>query len=124
MSDFKKNPTDFSAVCARDNGECTVARENILFLDDGEESAAVGHLQLKCSNVVITPDPANPEQAVLYHTSCQRMTDVVEQIFQSALQKPAGLPQHSDEMSLGEVHRRSVDIPYDECKVKVGEFSF
>ena len=124
MSDFKKNPTEFSAACARENGECTVERENIFFLDDGEEAMAVARLQLKCGNVVIMPDPANPEQALLYHTSCQRMTDVVEQIFQSALQAPAGLPQQSTEMSLGEVHRRSVGIPYGECKVKVEEFSF
>lgn len=124
MSDFKKNPTDFSAMCARSGGECTVERENILFLDDGEETAAVAHLQLKCGNVVITPDPSNPKQAVLYHTSCQRMTDVVEQIFQSDLQEPESLPQQAVEMSLGEVHRHSVGIPYDECKVKVAEFSF
>lgn len=124
MSDFKTNPTDFSAVCAREGGECTVERENILFLDDGDEPAAMAHLQLKCGNVVITPDPASPEQAVLYHTSCLRMTDVVEQIFQSDLRAPASVPQQQAEMTLGEVHRRSIGIPYGECKVKVEEFSF
>lgn len=124
MSEFKKNPTDFSALCACLDGECTVARENILFLDDGKESAAVTQLQLKCGNVVIMPDPANPKRSLLYLTSCQRMADVIEQIFQSDLQAATGLPQQSEEMSLGEVQRRSVGIPYAECKAKVGAFSF
>lgn len=124
MSSFQKNPTDFSAVCEREGGECTVERENVLFLDDGAESTAVASLQMKCGYVVITPDPSNPDRSLLYHTSCQRMTDVVQQIFQSNLQAPAGLPQQRTEMTLGEVHRRQIGIPYAECKVKVEEFSF
>ena len=124
MSTFDKNPTDFSAVCAREGGECTVERDNILFLDDGVESLAVTHLQLKCGNVIITPDPDNPEQALLYHTSCRRMADVVRQIFQTGLQAPESLAQGMSDMSLGEVQRHCVELPYDECKVKVEEFSF
>ena len=124
MSDFQKNPTDFSAECARENGQCTVERKNILFLDDGEEAAALSHLQMKCGFVVITPDPSNSDQALLYHTSCQRMTDVVEQIFDATLQAPESLPQKTAEMTMGEVHRRSVDIPYDSCKARVEEFNF
>lgn len=124
MSNFQTNPTEFSAECSREGGQCTVERENILFLDDGVESTVISHLQMKCGHVVITPDPSNPEQALLYHTSCQRMTDVVQQIFQAALRAPASLPQQSAEMTLGEIHRRSVGIPFDECKVKVDGFSF
>ena len=59
MSEFITNPIDFSAECARDNGQCVVVRQNILFLDDGEEPAAIAHLQMKCGHVVIIPDTSN-----------------------------------------------------------------
>jgi hypothetical protein len=35
---------------------------------------------------VIIPDMSCEGQALLYHTSCQRMTDVVTQIFQNCLE--------------------------------------
>jgi hypothetical protein len=124
MSHFVTNPVDFSAECLRENGQCVVVRENILFLDDGKEPAAIAHLQMKCGYVAIIPDTSNEGQALLFHTSCQRMTDVVRQIFQDSLEAPATLPQHDSEMTVGELHRRRVTLPYDECKIKVEEFSF
>ncbi len=124
MSQFVKNPADFSAACRLDDGECMVVREDILFLDDGDELAAVDRLQWKCGYVVIIPDMSAKGKALLYHTSCQRMTDVVEQIFQDRLEAPVSLPQHAPEMSLGELHRRCVTISYDECRVMVEGFGF
>lgn len=124
MSDYVTNPVDFSAECARESGQCVVVRENFFFFDDVNELAAVSHLQMNCGHVVIVPDPSNTEQALLYHTSCQRMTDVVKQIFQAALEAPVSLPQHDSEMTLGEIHRRYVAIPYDACKAKVERFGF
>jgi hypothetical protein len=124
MSQFVKNPTDFSAECLRENGQCTVVRENVLFLDNGDELVAIDRLQWRCGYVVIIPDMSYKGKALLYHTSCQRMTDVVNQIFQDCLEAPVSLPQHHSEMSLGELHRRCVSIPYDECKVRVEGFGF
>lgn len=124
MSRFVTNPTGFSADCAREQGECTVERENIVFLDDGEEPAAIARLQERCGRVVIIPDATSRGQAFLYHTSCQRMTDVVRQIFEDALESPASLPQHYSEMTVGELHRRRLNIPYDDCKRKVDGFGF
>jgi len=124
MSCFVSNPVDFSAECAREHGQCVVVRENFLFLDDGRESAAIARLQEKCAHVVIIPDASNKRQALLYHNSCQRMTDVVSQIFQDSLEAPTSLPQHFSEMTVGELHRRCVTIPYDDCKVAVEGFSF
>ena len=124
MSQFVENSTDFSADCLRQNGRCAVVRENVLFLDDGNELAAVDHLQWKCGYVVIIPDMSYKGKALLYHTSCQRMTDVVEQIFQDCLEAPVSLPQHASEMTLGELHRRCVTISYDDCRVRVEEFDF
>ena len=123
MNQFVQNSTEFSAECRWQNGLCTVVRENIVFLNDGQEISAVDHLQWKCGHVVIIPDTSNKGQALLYHTSCQRMTDVVSQIFQNSLEAPASLPQHYSEMTVGELHRRCVTIPYDDCKAKVEGFS-
>ena len=124
MSQFAENYTDFSAECLRQDGQCTVDRENVLFLDDGNELAAVDRLQWKCGSVVIIPDMSSEGKALLYHTSCQRMTDVVKQIFQDCLEAPVRLPQRPSEMSLGEMHRRCVTISYDECRVRVEGFGF
>ncbi len=124
MSQFVENPTDFSVACLRRNGRCRVARENILFLDDGNEFAAVDHLQVKCEHVVIIPDRSHSGMALLYHTSCQRMTDVLEQIFQDCLEAPVSFPQRASEMTLGEMHRRCVTISYDDCRVRVEGFGF
>jgi hypothetical protein len=124
MSHFTVNPTDFSAECLRQNGQCTVIRENFLFLDDGNELAAVDSLIRKCGSVVIIPDTSYKGKALLYHTSCQRMTDVVKQIFQDCLEAPVSLPQHASEMTLGELHRQCVTISYDDCRAKVEGFGF
>ena len=124
MSPFVANPVDFSADCARENGQCVVVREQFLFLDDGKEQAAIAHLQTKCGHVVIIPDASDKGRALLYHTGCGRMTDVVNQIFQDDLEAPASLPQYASEMTVGELHRRCVTIPYDDCKAKVEGFSF
>lgn len=101
-----------------------IDRENILFLDDGKEHAAIAHLQMKCEHVVIIRDTLDKEQALLYHTSCQLMIDVVNQVFQDYLEAPVSLSQHFSEMTVGELHRRCVAISYDDCKVKVEGFSF
>lgn len=124
MSPFAENSTDFAAECARRNGRCKVARDNFLLLDDGKELAAVDQLQNKCGYVVIIPDDAYQGKAWLYHTSCQRMTDVVGQIFSDCLEAPVSLPQAASEMSLGEMHRRRVTIAYDACKARIDEFGF
>ncbi len=124
MSRFVENPTDFAADCVRQNGQCAVVRENFLFLEDGNESAAVNQLQRKCGHVVIIPDASAKGRALLYHTSCQRMTDAVSQIFQGHLSAPASLPHASSEMSMGELYRRRVAISYDHCRAKVEGFGF
>ena len=124
MSQFVENPTDFSAECRLQNGRCMVVRENIIFLDDGNQLAAVDHLQWKCGYVVIIPDVSYKGKALLYHTSCQRMTDVVKQIFQDCLEAPVSFPQRASEMTLGEMHRRCVTISYDDCRVRVEGFGF
>ncbi len=124
MSQLVENPTDFAAECLRQNGRCMVVRENILFLDDGKELAAVDHLQWKCGYVVILPDMSYEGKALLYHTSCQRMTDVIKQIFQDCLEAPESLPQRASEMTIGELHRRCVTISYDDCRARVEGFDF
>jgi hypothetical protein len=122
MSKFVENPTDFAADCVRRNGQCAVVRENFLFLDDGNEFAAVNQLQRKCGHVVIIPDTAGKGHAWLYHTSCQRMTDVVGQIFRDHLGAPASLRHAAPEMTIGELYRRRVTISYDHCRAKVAGF--
>jgi hypothetical protein len=124
MSQFVENPTDFSAECQRQNGRCAVVRENVIFLDSGTELDAVDRLQWKCGYVVIIPDMSYEGKALLYHTSCQRMTDVVQQIFRDCLEAPVSLPQHASEMSLGELQRRSVTLSYDDCRARVDGFGF
>lgn len=122
MSQFVENAVDFACDCARQGGRCVVARENFLFLDDGKELSAVDYLQRKCGHVVIIPDQSYKGNALLFHTSCQRMTDVVNRIFPDCLEEPVRLPQATPEMSVGELHRRCVTIPYDDCRARVGRF--
>ena len=124
MSKFVQNPIHFAADCVHDNGLCPVVRENFIFLNDGKEHMAIDHLQRKCGEVVIIPDTSNKEQAWLYHTSCERMTDVANQIFQDHLKSPASVPQPDAEMMVGELHRQSVTMSYDDCRAKVEGFSF
>lgn len=124
MSQFVENPTDFSAECRRQNGRCRVVRENVIFLDEGTELAAVDRLQWQCGYVVIIPDTSRNGGALLYHTSCQRMSDAVNQIFQDCLEAPIRLPQSASEMSLGELRRRGVTISYDDCRARVDDFDF
>ena len=124
MSQFVENSIHFAAECVRQNGQCRIVRENILFLDDGKELAAIDQLQRKCGHVVIIPDGAFKGKALLYHTSCERMTDVVNQIFQDCLESPVRLPQFNLEMTVGELHRRRVTISYDDCRAKVSGFRF
>lgn len=124
MSQFAENSIHFAADCARQSGQCTVLRENILFLDDGNELAAVDRLQSKCGYAVMIPDRASQGKSLLYHTSCDRMTDVVRQIFHDCLAPPVSLPQPASEMTVGELCRRSVALPYDDCRARVERFGF
>lgn len=124
MSRFVENSTDFAAECACKGGRCAIVPENFLFLDDGNELAAVGRLHSKCGHVVIIPDAAEQGHAWLYHTSCQRMSDVVSQIFHEALEAPSSLPQVTPEMTLGALYRRRVTLAYDVCRAKVASFRF
>jgi hypothetical protein len=48
---------------------------------------------MKITRIVIIPDMSGNRQALLYHTSCDRMTD----LFQDSLQAPASLPQPASE---------------------------
>jgi hypothetical protein len=52
---------------------------------------------MKITRIVIIPDMSGNRQALLYHTSCDRMTDLVSQTFQDSLQAPASLPQPASE---------------------------
>ena len=122
MSQFVENPGHFAAECVRQKGRCAVRRENILFLDHGQELAAIGQVQTKCGNVVIIPDTAEKGQALLYHTSCDRMTDVIKQIFRDSLEEPSSLPQAYPEMTVGTLQRRRIKLSYDACRSKVDAF--
>lgn len=125
MSRFVENPAEFSAQCTCQGGRCAIARENFLFLGDGNELAAVGRLQSRCGHVVIIPDASSQTGALLYHTSCQRMTDVVTQIFEPYLGEAASLPQSaSPEMTLGALYRRPVAMSFHRCREKVERFGF
>ena len=124
VSQFVENSIHFAADCARENGQCRVARENILFLDGGKELAAIDQLQRKCGHVAIIPDMSFDGKAWLYHTSCERMTDVVQQIFQDCLESAVSLPQSNSEMTIGELQRRRVTISYADCKSRVEGFRF
>jgi hypothetical protein len=124
MSQFVQNPVHFAADCVRPDGRCLVVRENFLFLNDGKELSAVDYLQSKCGHVVIIPDRSHKGKALLYHTSCQRMADVVNQIFPDCLEAPVRLPQAAPEMTVGELHRRSVAISYDDCRARIDDFDF
>jgi len=124
MSQFVENSIHFSADCVRQNGRCMVVRENILFLDDGKELGAIDHLQRKCGYVVIIPDMSYKRKALLYHTSCERMTSVVNQIFRDCLESPVRLPQSNSEMTVGELHRWCVTLSYDDCRERVEGFCF
>jgi hypothetical protein len=124
MRIYVKNSREFAADCAATDGQCPIAREDIIFLDNDREDTAIGHLQRKCGNVVILRDTVIPTQSWLYHTSCERMTDVARQIFLERLEEPAHIPQPASEMTVGQVHRRRIALPYDECRAKVAAFSF
>jgi hypothetical protein len=124
MSRFIENPVHFAADCVRQDGRCLVSRENIIFLKDGQELAAVDQLQRKCGNVVIIPDAVHKDMALLYHTSCGRMTDAVCQIFHDCLGVPVSLPQSAAEMTVGELCCRSVAISYGDCFARVEAFDF
>ncbi|NDP47387.1 MAG: hypothetical protein GZ085_03170 [Sulfuriferula multivorans] len=124
MSKYVENPIHFAAACVPTSGQCAIDRENILFLDDGKEHMAIDLLQRKCGSVVIIPDTSNKGQSLLYHTSCDRMTDVVNQLFQDHLEPPASFPQPASEMMVGELQRQCVTLSYDDCKRKVEGFSF
>jgi hypothetical protein len=123
MGRFVENPVHFAADCVRQGGQCMVARKNFVFVDDGQELDAVDQLQRTCGQVVLIPDRSRGN-ASLYHTSCQRMADVVRQIFADCLEAPVSVPQSYSEMTVGELHRRSVVMPYDECRAKVDRFDF
>jgi hypothetical protein len=124
MSRFVENPTDFSVDCAAQQGRCTVARANIVFLDHGDEPGAVDYLQSRCGHVVIVPDASDAGRAHVYHTSCRRMTDVVRQIFDGHLGDPVSLPRLASEMTVGELHRRPVAMAYPACRARVDGFDF
>jgi len=124
MGQFVENPADFSAQCRLQDGRCAVLRDNVLFLEDGNELDAVERLEWKCGYVVIIPDAEREGTALLYHTSCQRMADAVNQIFPGCLEAPVSLRQHLSEMTLGELHRHRVTISYDECRTRVDQFEF
>jgi hypothetical protein len=124
MTNFVQNPIQFAADCVPANGLCAVAPENFLFLDDGKEDTAIDYLERKCGKVVLIPDASNKGQALLYHTSCERMADVVQQIFAADLQAPVSVSRLDPEMTLGELHRRGVKMSYADCKTKVQAFSF
>jgi hypothetical protein len=124
MVRFADNPVHFSADCTRHDGRCAVGRENFLFMEDGQEISAVDRLQNKCGYVVVIPDAAGARTAWLYHTSCPRMTDVVEQIFSGCLKESQSVPQPTSEMTVGEIHRRGVTMSYADCIARVDRFPF
>ena len=124
MHQFVRNPIHFAVDCAQRNGRCSVVRSNFLFFDDGKELTAVDYLQKKCGHVVIIPDTSLEGRALLYHTSCPRMTDVVSQIFEDCLEAPVSLSQAPSEMTVGELHRHCVTIPYADCRARVERFDF
>ena len=121
---YLQNSIDFSAECASTNGQCEIGRDNILFLNDGREDVAVHHLQIRCGNVVIVPDSSNNRHSWMFHTSCQRMTDAVTQIFEGDLQPPASVARPISELTVGEVQRQGINLSVDECRAKVDSFSF
>jgi hypothetical protein len=124
MPRFADNPVHFAADCSRHGGRCAIGRENFLFLDDGQEIAAIDQLQNKCGYVVFVPDPSDRRRAWLYHTSCPRMSDVVEQIFSGCLTASESVPQRTSEMSVGETLRRRLTLSYTDCLARVNRFAF
>ena len=124
MTKYVENSIHFAAECVQTSGHCEIDRDNIVCLNEGNEADAVDLLQRKCGSVVIIPDAAIKGRALLYHTSCERMTDLVHQIFQDHLEASASFPQPASEMTVGELHRRYVTLPFAECKAKVEDFVF
>ena len=98
--------------------------KNFRFLDYEQEITAIDCLLKKCRHVVITPDQSSQGQALLHHTSCARMADVVNKIFADRLETPASLPHGASEMTVGELHRRSVTLPDDDCRERISRFGF
>jgi hypothetical protein len=79
---------------------------------------------MECGKVLLIPDAVNKGQTLLYHTSCDRITDVVKQIFQNALEELVCISQLNAEQTLGELYRRRVAMHLDDCKAKIEAFSF
>ncbi len=124
MGNFVQNSSQFSADCVKDNGLCLITPAHFLFLGDSREDEAIAELQRECGNIVLIPDATNQERTLLYHMSCERITDVVQQIFQDALEAPVTVSHLDAEMTLGELCRRPVVLPYEECRQKVDAYSF
>jgi hypothetical protein len=124
MPRFADNPVHFSADCTRHEGRCAVGRRNFLFLADGQEISAIDQLQNRCGYVVLVPDPADRRRTWLYHTSCPRMADVVEQVFSGCLTASQSVPQRGSEMTVGEIHRRGVTLSCADCTARVDRFMF
>jgi hypothetical protein len=122
MGQFVANQTDFSVACAQCAGHCTIARENVRFMD--QEQCAVSDLQMKCGHIVIVPDPSNKGGAFLYRTSCRRMADLVDQMFRPHLEAPKSLRQHCPEMTLGDLQCQRVDVSVEDCRAIVERFAF
>jgi hypothetical protein len=124
MTCFIDNPVHFSADCMRHDGRCAVGRENFLFMEDGQEISAIDRLQNKCGYVAVIPDASGARGAWLYHTSCPRMTDAVEQIFSGCLTASQSVPQSTSEMTVGEIRRRGITMSYADCIARVDRFRF
>ena len=124
MTKYLENPIHFSADCVQEEGRCTITRENVFFLDDGDEVAAVDRLEMRCGRIVVIPDASNRGRAFLYHTSCDRMTDAVNQMLPGCLGAPVDFPQPASELTVGGLYRRQVNVPYGECRTLVERFDF
>ncbi len=124
MPTYLRNAGNFSVDCTVTEGKCDVLRANFHFIDDPDELAAIALVQRKCGNVVITPDPVHASRASLYLTSCARMGDVVEQMFSGCLRAATPVAAPSPEMSVGQLHRRQVDLSYAWCQARVKAFAF
>ncbi len=124
MAIYLRNASNFAVDCAVNDGQCEVAPKNFHFIDDPQETTAVSLLQLRCGNVVIAPDPVDPDRAWLYLTSCARMGDVAEQIFSGHLQPATPVATPSAEMSVGQLQRRRLDLAFRWCRARVDGFAF
>ena len=55
MSNYVEKPVHFSADCVLTGGLCAIDRQNIVFLDERKEPAAIDLLQRKCATEAIIP---------------------------------------------------------------------